>query len=99
MPLVNLSCLNQHRSEVFVHAWADLGCETRWCACGELLAPAFSAGTTLTWFEEGRARVIHNLGDQPVVLTSHKQHQEAMRRAGVTQGKPRFMRGRKGYEV
>lgn len=99
MPLITLQCLNGHTSEQYLHTWENLGCETRLCACGMTMAPIFSPGTTNTYFEEGRARVIHNLGHQPVRITSYKQHQEAMKRAGVTQGQPNFMRGRKGYSA
>lgn len=100
MPLINLQCLNGHRSEQFLHSWDDLGCEYRVCEiCLHSMAPIFSPGTTLTWFEEGRARVIENLGHEPVTITSHKQHHEAMKKAGVSQGQPNFMRGRKGYQV
>lgn len=94
MPMYNLQCLEGHTSEIFVHHPRDLGCEVRQCHCGNSLGLVFTAGTTLTWFEEGRGRWIHNLGHEPVYLTSHRQHQEAMKRAGVTQGQPRSMRGR-----
>lgn len=99
MPIVQLKCLNDHDSEVFLHSWHDLGCELRRCeACGETLAPVFSPGTTLTYFGEGAAgQWIHNLGHEPVFITSHQQHKAAMKKAGVTQGNPNSMRGRKGY--
>lgn len=81
MPMINLQCLNQHRDEAFLHHWADHGCRTRLCWCGEALAPAFSAGRGLTYFEEGRARYIENLGG--VWVTSHEQHKRLMKERGV----------------
>src|SRR5262249_5503140 len=81
MPLLNLVCLNGHAAEQYLHSQGNLGCETRLCACGETLAPALSVGFGLTWFEEGRARVIENLGG--VTITSHEQHKRVMRERGV----------------
>ena len=37
----------------------------------------------MLFFEEGRGRWIHNLGHEPVYITSKKQHREAMKKAGV----------------
>ena len=70
-----------HTTDQYLHHPANLGCETRLCACGASLAPALSVGRGLTWFEEGRARVIENLGG--VTITSHAQHQRIMRERGV----------------
>ena len=81
MPMLNLACLAGHASEAYVHVWADLGCRTRVCACGASLAPTLSVGRGLTYFEEGRARFIQNLGG--VWVTSHAQHKRLMRERGV----------------
>lgn len=83
MPLFAFECLSGHATEKFVHVAADLGAETVVCACGQTMAPALSMGRGLTYFEEGRARVIWNLGPEPVTITSHQQHKQAMKRAGV----------------
>jgi hypothetical protein len=99
MPVINVMCLLGHRSEIYLHTWDDYGAATRVCACGHSLAPAFSPGTTLTWFEEGRGRWIENLGHEPVYITSHRQHREAMKKAGVTQGTPNHFRGLPGYNA
>jgi hypothetical protein len=57
--------------------------ETRFCGCGGVFAPTFSMGRGLTYFEEGRARVIWNLGPEPITVRSHEEHKAAMRKAGV----------------
>ncbi len=54
-------------------------------ACGEKATKIFSPGKGLLWFEEGRPRTICNLGPEPITITSHKQHREAMKKAGVTE--------------
>jgi hypothetical protein len=68
-------------SEQYLATWENYGCETRFCACGGTYAPALSVGRGLTWFEEGRARVIQNLGG--VAITSHEQHKRIMRERNV----------------
>jgi len=83
MPLIALRCLNDHQTEQYVHAPDDKGTETRLCQCGETLAPILSLGSGLTYFEEGRARVIWNLGPEPITIRSHEQHKKEMRKAGV----------------
>lgn len=47
------------------------------------MGPIPSFGRGLLFFEEGRGRWIHNLGPDPVYITSPKQHALAMKRAGV----------------
>ena len=79
MPLIALRCLNGHVAEQYVHTPDDRGAETRICACGETFAPTLSVGRGLTWFESGRARVIMNLGPEPVTVTSHGQHRQLLR--------------------
>jgi hypothetical protein len=59
------------------------------CECGGVLTFLPSFGRGLTYFEEGRGRWIHNLGDQPVYITSHWQHKQEMARAGVAEAPPR----------
>jgi len=81
MPMLQLHCLNGHAAEQYLHVGEDRGAQTRLCACGETLAPALSVGRGLTWFAEGRARVIDNLGG--VTITSHEQHKRVMKARGV----------------
>jgi hypothetical protein len=82
MPLVALACLHGHSRDQYLHAAANLGCETRVCSCGETLAPALSVGVGLTFFGEGaNARTIANLGG--VTITSHAQHARVMQARGV----------------
>ena len=81
MPVLNIACINGHSSEVFLHHWCDKGCRTQICPCGETLSPALSVGRGLTYFEEGRARYIENLGG--VWVTSHEQHKRLMKERGV----------------
>jgi phage terminase large subunit GpA-like protein len=82
MPMLALACVNGHTDSQYLHAPANRGCETRLCpTCGESFAPALSVGRGLTYFEEGRARVIENLGG--VTITSHAQHKRIMKERGV----------------
>ena len=81
MPMLNLECLEGHTDEEFIHTWADKGCTTRICLCGNTLVSTLSVGRGLTYFEEGRARFIENLGG--VWITSHEQHKRVMKERGV----------------
>ena len=83
MPVYDFICIKGHTKEVFEKTRDDLGCETVICKCGNTMAPVPSYGRGLLFFEEGRGRWIHNLGVNPVYITSKKQHIEAMNRAGL----------------
>src|SRR3990172_796363 len=84
MPLYEFVCLEGHHRDVFEHHRDDLGCQTIFCEiCDHSMAPAPRFGRGLLFFEEGRGRWIHNLADKPVYITSKKQHEEAMKKAGV----------------
>ena len=76
MPNYDWECLDGHRAEHYVHV---LGIETKICPCGQTMHPAASFGRGLTFFEEGRGRWIHNMGAEPVYVTSHEQHKALMR--------------------
>ena len=52
--------------------------------CPWLARRILSATGRLLWYGEGRARVDYHLGHEPVEITSEKQHQELMKKAGVT---------------
>jgi hypothetical protein len=43
------------------------------------MAPVITYGQGLLYFEEGRGRMIWNLGDQPVQVKSHEEHKRLMR--------------------
>ncbi len=86
MPIYEHRCLNDHSRDVFEHHPDNLGCDTIICeTCGHSMAPVPSYGRGLLYFEEGKGRWIHNLGHDPVYITSRKQHIEAMKRAGVSE--------------
>lgn len=97
MPLYEYACLQGHRREAYVHVAAERGVETLVCWCGHTLGPVLSVGRGLTYFEEGRGRWIHNLGDQPVYITSHEQHRAEMKKAGVEWATERMIQGRGGW--
>ena len=99
MPLYTLTCLNGHEAEEFCHTAADKGCRTHVCPepCGATMSYGLSVGRGLTYFEEGRGRWIHNLGDQPVYITSHEQHKAEMKKAGVEWVTERAVQGRGGW--
>jgi len=97
MPLYSLECTQGCTREEFCHVPEDKGCRTHVCEHGEVMTYVLSVGAGLTYFEEGRARTIENLGHEPVVIRSHEEHKRAMKAAGVewaTRG-----RGEKGCWV
>lgn len=92
MPLYEHRCLNGHVRDVFEHTRDDLGCDTTICGeCGSTMALVQSYGRGLLYFEEGKERIIRNLevlepGNNPtgpVRVASPKDHERAMKRAGV----------------
>lgn len=85
MPLYELLCENGHTDEAFYHSPLDYGARTvecRHCRATMERVPSFGAGTC--YFEEGRGRWIENLAKDAVFVTSAKQHQDLMKKAGVT---------------
>jgi hypothetical protein len=83
--------------EIFCHVPADLGAETRLCACGGTLNPALSVGRGLTCFEEGRPFVAHYMDDQPVTITSHRQFERELKARGLTWASERTVKGTGGW--
>jgi hypothetical protein len=80
MPLQTYSCLNGHTTEKYLAVWQERGVRAVICAeCHSDMSPIISLGRGLTYFEEGRARVIHNLGPEPVTITSHEQHKRILK--------------------
>lgn len=84
MPLFDFACPAGHIVERFFHTAAQRDAEPVICACGERMERQLSVGRGLTYFEEGKPRTIWNLGHEPVVIRSHREHEAAMRKAGVT---------------
>ena len=94
MPLFTFKCLNGHIKHLFCHSYKDKGCETALCHCGHTMGPIIDLPNPLLWAEEGRARVIHNMGDKPVVVKSHAEHKRIMKERGLEfAGKRRGERG------
>lgn len=71
------------RAETFCHVPEDRGCVTPLCRCGSTMAPVLSVGSGLTWFRENGARVITNLGHEPVTVRSHEEHKRLLRERGL----------------
>ena len=96
MPIQSYLCLNEHKRDVFLHTWQEKGVQTVFCSdCNQTMSPVLSFGKSLTWFAEGgKGKWIHNLGPEPVLVTSHAHHKELMRQAGVDWAPAR--RGMKG---
>jgi hypothetical protein len=98
MPLYQFVCPEDATArETFDHVAEDLGAATILCACGSTMARVLSVGRGLTYFEEGRARVIHNLGHEPVTITSHEQHRRLMRERGLEWATGRAVQGTGGW--
>jgi hypothetical protein len=83
MPLIDLRCEQGHIEEHYYATHADYGCRTLICACGGTMERIMSMGAGCCYFEEGRGRWIENLGQDPIFITSPKQHREAMKKAQV----------------
>jgi len=96
MPLYTHECANGHSRDVYIPTYEQRGTSVITClVCQERMVPVFSPGTTLTYFAEGGGgKWIHNLGPEPVLVTSHKHHRDLMKAAGVEWSPNR--RGMKG---
>lgn len=82
-PLYDYECDDGHRDERFFHQ-ADQAEPIFPCRlCGRPASKQLSMGHGLCYFEEGRERLIWNLGDQPVRIRSHEEHKRKMREAKV----------------
>ena len=80
MPMYSWRCEQGHERESFVTHADDKGCHTELCrTCQSSMAPVIRFGQGLCYFEEGRGRMIWNLGDQPVYVKSHEEHKRLMR--------------------
>jgi len=85
MPIYEYRCINGHIKELFCHVSDEKYVQTLTCEeCANTMGPIISNTSALLWFEEGRPRTIYNLGHEPITIRSHKEHQEAMKKAGVT---------------
>lgn len=91
MPMFTMRCLHGHSRDIYAHNVLERACRSVICEqCHSDMSPVFSPGTPLTYFGEGGAgKWIHNLGHEPVFVTSHKHHQDLMRKAGVEWAPPR----------
>jgi hypothetical protein len=83
--IYEFECSQGHQKEVYEHARDDLGCDTILCHCGHTMSPVPSYGRGLLYFEEGRGRWIHNMGHEPVYITSKAQHIREMKKHGVAE--------------
>ena len=84
MPIYEYRCINGHLKESY-EILRDKGCLTHVCGdCGCTMGQVISHTAPLLYFEEGRGRWIHNLAHDPIYITSHKQHEREMKKAGVT---------------
>lgn len=84
MPTYTYRCEAGHEKDEFVVHADNKGCQTHLCRlCRSTMAPVITFGQGLCYFEEGRARLIWNLGPEPVLVKSHEEHKRRMRLAGV----------------
>lgn len=101
MPLYDLICLacQQEVPDRFFHRKPAPNAMPVCPQCGHRLTvnPRTSLGRGLTYFSEKSPQVIHNLGHDPVTITSEAQRQRIMKERGLTEaGRPY---GRKGCWV
>ena len=94
MPLYKTLCLNGHESEQFCHHADDKGCRMTVCEqCGETMGYVAAYGQGLCFFEQGRERVIHNMGHEPVTISSPAQHRAEMKKRNLELATRRGMPG------
>mgnify|MGYP001595240820 CR=1 FL=1 len=75
-------CSNGHTTESLVNSRSD---DTSFCTeCGMVARRQIGGKGRMLYYEEGRARIDYHLGDKPVEITSERQHEKKMRKAGVT---------------
>jgi hypothetical protein len=85
MPMFQFACMNGHTKDIYAHSVLERACRAVVCtSCAHTMGPVFSPGAGLTYFsEKAGGRVIHNLGDTPVHITSTAQHEKIMKEQGV----------------
>lgn len=83
MPIFKVGCVCGYRGEKYLHKEWDRQFPAPCSSCNQTLAYIPSFGTGLTYFEEGRGRVIWNIGPEPITITSPKQHRDEMKKHGV----------------
>jgi hypothetical protein len=80
MPLYLFQDEYGHEREQFMTSADDKGCLTQFCKiCQSTMAPVIAYGQGLCYFEEGRGRLIWNLGPEPILVKSAEQHKRLMR--------------------
>ena len=84
MPLYEFRCDNDHIQEHYLLVDARNSMRINCLECGKLMK-RMPGGNPMLFFEEGRGRWIHNLGHEPIYITSKKQHREAMKKAGMAE--------------
>ena len=84
MPIQTLACCEGHKTERFYWTMREYGVKTEVCEeCGHSMSLSISSDRGgLTYFNED-GTWIHNLGHDPVYITSHAQHQRIMRERGL----------------
>lgn len=84
MPLYSVKCLNNHKYDVYYHRSVDKHCKTHICPqCSHTQTFVLALGQGLTLFSEKSPQVFHNMGHEPVVVTSQKQHRDEMKKRGL----------------
>ena len=104
MPVYESQCERGHKADHYVSLAQNVGCETHLCEACRVeigawtsMAPVLSMGSGITYFRENSGQWIHNLGDQPIYVTSHEQHKRLMREHKVDWVTERRVQGRGGW--
>jgi hypothetical protein len=79
LPVYEFACPEGHHRDAFFHVAAHALTELVVCVCGAPMEKQLSLGRGLTYFVEGRPRVIENLGPEPVTVRRHEEHKRLMR--------------------
>ena len=85
MPIFRAACECGWEGDKFLHKESDREKDHACKECSNTVTFLPSFGTGLTYFRESQGgRVIHNLGHNPVYITSPAHHRAEMKKAGVS---------------
>ena len=84
MPLYTYRCMNEHEEDVYVRNYQDKDCETPICRqCGNTMESIIAPSNRMLYFEQGKPRVMNNLGPEPVIVRSHSELEKKMKERGL----------------
>lgn len=90
MPMYEVSCINGHTRGVYIPDCENRHVPYHIChVCQHTQSPVIARPGSYTYFSEKTPRVLHNLGHEPVTITSHWQHQQELKKRGLGWATPK----------